>query len=789
MSQLFVFPRDSGALTTLKVKSSDNDLELPPPRKVARHGSASSPHKHRSSIIGRAGDDMIEIRYVQRPQSLETANLFSQVAKFIRTFLQTDRTDYVASVSLEHIHDACKVLVLEGHQSEALGKVLNTGLRLGSEDISKELKSSNLSLREYLGKLLKWWQWWQGRLDTLRAVLLFLDIVYFASHSEKLSIRHVDLLAHQQRLLNSSSRENGLQRFKDTVVFDHSTRQKIEEALKVWSNGRRIGEPTIDDSQLTQLTKCMEDLDCYDQCIEEPYLRCTAEFYERGSTRDKSQTAKEYLEYCIKAYKQEEGEEMDVLHPRTRVTASIIALQKLVMPHIDLLAREALAEVITTRDQGHFAALHNTLMRVTSSSTSWTTSPSDALLDHYKNDILSRVKDIVTDSENDTKMVDRLLELKEFLDTCLSKEFLDDVDQNERQYTYATSEAFERGFACRRIKPAEMIDKDAFRTFYNRALAKRLLLGRSASDDFEKRVLQELSKSYDVAFTDMTQMFKDLAVSEDLMKDYQKPKRNERQRPDPSLSVSVLQHSVWPIVKKASKTSGGVEIRLPHKMEEALNDYADFYRMRHGNRRLTWAHYLGTATLTAHFPTGKKDLIVSLYQAAVLLLFNERDDWSTEEMEDRLALAHAAISTEMTELVPTIQSLALGNKLVLRRTVKRGGRSVKRDDRFSFNEEFTDSKMRVRINTIQQNDTVEESQQAVKVIDQHRDASLEAAIVRIMKAAKTMKHQQLVNETIDAVSKHFRPDVNAIKSRIESLIEREFITRKDGNANVYAYLA
>jgi cullin-4 len=37
-------------------------------------------------------------------------------------------------------------------------------------------------------------------------------------------------------------------------------------------------------------------------------------------------------------------------------------------------------------------------------------------------------------------------------------------------------------------------DKDVFRTFYYRALAKRLLLGRSASDFHEKKVIGLLSE-------------------------------------------------------------------------------------------------------------------------------------------------------------------------------------------------------------------------------------------------------------------------------------------------------
>lgn len=84
---------------------------------------------------------------------------------------------------------------------------------------------------------------------------------------------------------------------------------------------------------------------------------------------------------------------------------------------------------------------------------------------------------------------------------------------------------------------------------------------------------------------------------------------------------------------------------------------------------------------------------------------------------------------------------------------------------------------------------MEETQQAEKVIDQYRDASLDAAIVRVMKAKKVLKNQQLVTETIEAVAKHFKPDVAAIKKRIEGLMEREFIARKQGTTDTFEYLA
>jgi Cullin family len=114
-----------------------------------------------------------------------------------------------------------------------------------------------------------------------------------------------------------------------------------------------------------------------------------------------------------------------------------------------------------------------------------------------------------------------------------------------------------------------------------------MLLGRSASDDFEKEVLRVLSEckplpnldesvlmlmlmqritAYDAAFGDLTQMFNDLAVSKDLGDDYRNVKRGKPERPDAALSVMVLQHSVWPVIRKVVKTETGVEIVLPSKV-------------------------------------------------------------------------------------------------------------------------------------------------------------------------------------------------------------------------------
>lgn len=161
-------------------------------------------------------------------------------------------------------------------------------------------------------------------------------------------------------------------------------------------------------------------------------------------------------------------------------------------------------------------------------------------------------------------------------------------------YRFSTGEYF---LLSTDIRADISTDRDVFRTFYTRGLAKRLLLGRSASEDFEERVIRTLTDGtpmwlcrhfislnifvspieYDDSFGDLRPMFKDITLSEDLTDEYHRRRANER--PDPSLSVIVLQESVWPIVKKVStadrkgkgkvgsspKTGIETELRLPEK--------------------------------------------------------------------------------------------------------------------------------------------------------------------------------------------------------------------------------
>lgn len=87
------------------------------------------------------------------------------------------------------------------------------------------------------------------------------------------------------------------------------------------------------------------------------------------------------------------------------------------------------------------------------------------------------------------------------------------------------------------------------------------------------------------------------------------------------LYVNVLSVGNWPSYPP-------VNVQIPESMAHALERFKTFYVAKHSGRSLKWQHSLDYCSLKAKFPKGgKKELAVSLFQALVLLLFND------EEME------------------------------------------------------------------------------------------------------------------------------------------------------------
>lgn len=234
--------------------------------------------------------------------------------------------------------------------------------------------------------------------------------------------------------------------------------------------------------------------------------------------------------------------------------------------------------------------------------------------------------------------------------------------------------------------------KDVFEAFYKKDLAKRLLVGKSASVDAEKSMLSKLKQECGGGFTSKLEgMFKDMELSKDINVAFKQHLGNVGQSLLPlDMTVNILTMGYWPNYPP-------MHVTMPEDMNRYSVVFNKFYLSKHSGRKLTWQPTLGHCVLRAKFNTGQKELVVSLFQSLVLLLFNSADELMFEYVK-------AATNIEDGELRRTLQSLACGKARVLNKIPK--GRDIEDNDKFKFNNEFTNKLYRIKINQIQMKETV-----------------------------------------------------------------------------------
>lgn len=81
------------------------------------------------------------------------------------------------------------------------------------------------------------------------------------------------------------------------------------------------------------------------------------------------------------------------------------------------------------------------------------------------------------------------------------------------------------------------------------------------------------------------------------------------------------------------------------ELKKYIRFHKDKFDKRGGRKlKIEWDHALGYATLMAHFRSGPKELSVGLLQAIVLLLFNDADEVSFQDIASRTKIGASTLS-------------------------------------------------------------------------------------------------------------------------------------------------
>jgi len=333
-------------------------------------------------------------------------------------------------------------------------------------------------------------------------------------------------------------------------------------------------------------------------------------------------------------------------------------------------------------------------------------------------------------------------------------------------------------------------DKDVFQTFYSKMLAKRLINGTSVSDYLESQMISKLKHNCGYEYTNkLARMFNDITSSKELVKKFNESSYSKNVKEH--FDCLILATGCWPISPPTSN------FNIPNSLAKSLNYFESFYKEENGSHRLIWLMQFSKGELRTRYLNFKNGYIFqcNAYQIGILLLFNDRDTLSTEEIQEATSLADLPLTSTLWSLYNL--------KILLKAPKKVTG--ITKNSKFKLNDKFASKKQKVLLNIpitgamtqkqeggedkVEENNEQQDKSKVQKTLEEDRKIYIQAAIVRVMKDRKKMNHVQLINAVVDQLKSRFKPKVPIIKKCIDMLMEKGYLNRIEGERDAFVYVA
>lgn len=688
----------------------------------------------------------------------------------------------------EELYRNAYTLVLHKHGDLVYEGVTECVRQKLHETINIVGRASNENL---LGALNEQWDLHKLVMGMVRDILMYMDKTYCRQY-KKMSVYDMSLLL-----------------FRDNVIRHPSVSPRFRALLQELVRQERTGEAAIDrvlmKNSLAMLVEVnVTTTEVYAKDFEDEFLQQTKSFYQKESQHLIAHlSCPDYLKKIAIRSAEEEARADQYLDKSTKPKLKAAVQHELIVKHAQQLVDDEKSGCVPMfhANQTDDLKLMYTLF-----------SREPRTLCYIRESMSNQMKaigtKIVQDKNNfkDPRLfVQRVLDTREkfqaFVDHSFNQnrefakahkqalEYFINLDARDAQYLSLYVDDMLRK-SIRGMTEAEadkklsdvisifryLQDKDIFEDFYKKHLAARLLSSTSADEQIEKIMIQKLKAECGHQFTSRLEgMFKDIKRSQQLIKGYGDWNTRQRRTCDTEMVVTVLTTGFWPV-------SNSVDINLPPQAQEAAKMFKAYYTNVHSGRRLAWQTSLGTAELKAKFDGGKKELLVSSYQMVILMLYNKGDTFTYKEIQEQTQIPE-------TELPRQLLSLAHPKIKILNKTPNT--KKIEASHRFSYNQKYTSNLFRVKVPLLL-NRAVSGSKAENEVpagVMEARKNRVEAAIVRIMKTRKQLDHNNLISEVMKQLSSRFTVELQFVKKRIESLIEREYLERDRTNRRVYHYLA
>ncbi|XP_074598196.1 cullin 3 isoform X2 [Brevipalpus obovatus] len=742
-----------------------------------------------------------------------------QIWGTLRDAIQEIQRKNNSGLSFEELYRNAYTMVLHKY-----GEKLYNGLRQVVQDHLKNKVRRDVEEsinNNFLQTLNEAWNDHQTSMVMIRDILMYMDRVYVQPNE-------VDNVYNL-----------GLNLFRDHVVRYGSIRDNLKNTLLDMVVRERRGEVIVR-SHVRNACQMLinlgiESRNVYEEDFERPFLAQSAEFYQLESQKFlQENSASVYIRKVEQRINEEAERAKHYLDESTEDQIVKVVEDELISKHMKTIVEmenSGVVHMLKNQKIEDLACMYNLLRRVTGGL--------QAILSCVSSYLIEQGKQLVMEDEGGKTdaitFVQSLLELKDRFDTFLIRSFNSDkefskmiakdfeyfLNLNTKSPEYLSlfiDDKLKKGVKGMSEQDIEQVldktmvlfrylqEKDVFERYYKQHLAKRLLLNKSVSDDSEKNMISKLKTECGCQFTSKLEgMFRDITVSTTMMEEFKSHVQSSRVNLyGVDLNVRILTTGFWPTQSTPSKCN------IPFAPRNAFEAFRRFYLAKHSGRQLTLQPQLGWADLNSVFygpkreemsengatstvslpptstklPVPRRHIIqVSTHQMCILMLFNNRDRLTCEEIATETDIP-------MKDLTRALQSLAMGKpaQRILIKSPKT--KEIEPNNLFSVNDSFTSKLHRVKIQAVTaKGESEPERKETRSKVDEDRKHEIEAAIVRIMKARKRMNHANLVTEVTEQLRQRFMPSPVVIKKRIEGLIDREYLSRTPEDRKVYTYVA
>ncbi|KAF2238834.1 Cullin-domain-containing protein [Viridothelium virens] len=808
-AEMYSFPQKRSPQSTTCIDLTGS----PDPSPKAR--TSNGFHVGKGPSGSRVGAKKLIVKNLKAPSKTNPTEYLEQIWSKLDKALDLIFAEGKVTFPLEELYRGVENVCRQGHAS-----TIHTRLKARcTRNVTRVLKTPLVEKAgeqnvDVLRAVLGAWARWKTQMVIVQSIFYYMDRSYLLQSPEP------------------SLREMAIEMFRVNIFDDFMLNPRVVSGACDLIAADRNQEP-LDTSTFRQAINMFHEISVYSNSFEPRMLELSQDYILQWSNQACNEMElAEYIRACVQFIDREIKRcEVFGLDTTTRKALLVTLEDLLVEKRLKrLVLRQDVAQLLQDNDMDSLEQLYALLQRRRFGS---------KLKPAFESWINSAGESIVFDEEHQDEMVVNLLSLKKQLDISWRVAFRKDEElghglreafeafMNKQKKTSATwntdnskpgemiakyVDMLLRGgakaiptslsLANSRVKLVEDDDDEAaideesevnqqldqvldlfrfvhgkavFEAFYKKDLARRLLMGRSASADAERSMLQRLKTECGAGFTqNLEQMFKDIELAREEMNSYKTMIEERDGRPSLDLNVNILSAAAWP-------TYPDIPVIVPININAAIENFTRHYKSKHGGRKLDWKHALAHCQIKASFAKGNKELVVSSFQAVVLLLFN------AVSPDEHLSYEHIKAATGLpdNEVKRTLQSLACAKLRPLSKYPK--GREINDDDTFTINAGFSHEKYRVKINQVQLKETKEENKETHERVAADRAFETQAAIVRIMKSRKLITHAELVAEVIKATKSRGQLNVADIKKNIDRLIEKDYMEREENNS--YSYIA